>query len=124
MGSNETAALVTTVVLFCLVIRRIPRHGSPSMVLGLFALLGEDARYGRPGYLLLAGLLGAGLGFWALRIFHLLFFGNATTGYGRPFPERLFGCWPAPHSEATHGKALRIQLRLSNMVRTRVAATS
>ena len=80
MGSNETAALVTTVVLFCLVIQRIPRHGSPSMVLGLFALLGEDARYGRPGYLLLAGLLGAGLGFWALRIFHLVFFGNATTG--------------------------------------------
>ena len=78
MGTNEAAALVMTVVLFCLVIRRIPRHGSPSMVLGLFALLGEDARYGRPEYLLLAWLLDGALLIWALRIFHLLFFGNTN----------------------------------------------
>ena len=78
MKSNEAAALVTTVVAFCLVIRRIPRHGSPSILLGLFAMLGEDARYGRPGYLLLSWLLGGALLIWALRIFHLLFFGNTN----------------------------------------------
>ncbi len=75
MGSKEAAALVTTVLAVGLVLRRVPRHGRPSTLLGLFALLGGDSRDGRPVYLLVAWLLGGGLIIWALRVFHLAFYG-------------------------------------------------
>ncbi len=56
---------------------RLMMRSERALTLAATPLLEVKLKIG-PGYLLLAWLLGGALLIWALRIFHLLFFGNSN----------------------------------------------